>query len=46
MNKKNILEMMDRYESRIAKIKSLIQSDDAEGLYKEFEMARQVREKL
>ena len=46
MNKKNILEMMDRYESRIAKIKSLIQGDDAEGLYKEFEMARQVREKL
>ena len=46
MNKKNILEMIDRYESSITKIKSLIQSDDAEGLYKEFEMARQVREKL
>ena len=46
MNKHNILEMLERDESRIAKIKLLIQSDDADGLYNEFERARQVREKL
>lgn len=46
MNKENILEMLDRYENSLAKMKSLIQSDDAEGLYNEFEKARQVREKL
>ena len=46
MNKKNILEMIDRYESSITKIKSLIQRDDADGLYDEFERARHVREKL
>ncbi len=46
MNKHNILEMLERYERSIAKMKSLIQNDDAEGLYNEFEKARQVREKL
>ena len=46
MNKHNILEMLERYERSIAKIKLLIQSDDADGLYNEFERARQVREKL
>ncbi len=46
MNRKNILEMLDRYEHSIAKMKLLIQSDDAEGLYNEFEKARHVREKL
>ncbi len=46
MNKDNVLEMLERYERSIAKMKSLIQSDDAEGLYNEFERARQVREKL
>lgn len=46
MNKDNILEMLERYERSIAKIKLLIQSDDADGLYNEFERARQVREKL
>ncbi len=46
MNKTNILEMLERYEHSIARMKSLIQNDDAEGLYNEFERARQVREKL
>ncbi len=46
MNKENILEMLDRYERSIAKIKEFIQSDDAEGLYNEFDKARLVREKL
>lgn len=46
MNRKNILEMLERYERSIARMKSLIQSDDAEGLYNEFEKARQVRERL
>ena len=46
MNKHNILEMLERYERSIAKIKLLIRSDDAVGLYNEFERARQVREKL
>ncbi|MEK6583920.1 MAG: prephenate dehydrogenase/arogenate dehydrogenase family protein [Nitrospirota bacterium] len=46
MNKHNILEMLERYERSIAKIKLLIRSDDADGLYNEFERARQVREKL
>lgn len=46
MNKDNILEMLERYERSIAKIKLLIQSDDADGLYNEFDRARQVREKL
>lgn len=46
MNRKNILEMLDRYERSIARMKSLIQNDDADGLYIEFEKARHVREKL
>ncbi len=46
MNRDNVLDMLERYERSIARLKSLIQSDDAEGLYGAFETARQVREKL
>lgn len=46
MNRENVLEMLGRYERSIAKMKMLIQDDDAEGLYREFDKARHVREKL
>ncbi|MCC7203082.1 MAG: prephenate dehydrogenase/arogenate dehydrogenase family protein [Nitrospirae bacterium] len=46
MNRENVLEMLDRYEKSIARLKSMIRNDDADGLHSEFERARQVREKL
>ncbi len=46
MNRENIIGMLEQFEGSIARLKSLIQSDDAEGLYREFERAKQVREKL
>ena len=46
MNRENIISMLERYEDTIGRLKSLIQSEDADGLYREFDRARQVREKL
>jgi prephenate dehydrogenase len=46
MNRENIINMLERYEDTIGRLKSLIRSEDADGLYREFDRARQVREKL
>ena len=46
MNRENIVSMLERYENTISRFKSLIQSEDADGIYREFDRARQVREKL
>ncbi|MBI5755915.1 MAG: prephenate dehydrogenase/arogenate dehydrogenase family protein [Nitrospirae bacterium] len=46
MNRENVLEMLGRFDASVARLRSLIQGNDAEGLYREFENARQVREKL
>lgn len=46
MNRENIIEMLERYEMTIGRLKSFIQNENAEGLCREFERARQVREKL
>lgn len=46
MNRGNIIRMIERYEEALGKLKSLIESEDADGLYKEFERAKEVREKL
>lgn len=46
MNRENIIKMLERYEESIRRLKSFIQSGDGNGLYREFDRAKQVREKL
>jgi len=46
MNRENIIKMLARYEASIGRLKSLIEVGDGEGLYKEFDRAKRVREKL
>lgn len=46
MNRENIIKMLERYEESIGRLKSLIESADGDALCREFERAKQVREKL
>ena len=46
MNRENIIEMLEKYEATIERLKSFIKSGDADALYREFDKAKEVREKL
>ena len=46
MNRENIIEMLEKYEAAIERLKSFIKSGDADALYREFDKAKEVREKL
>ena len=46
MNKDNLINMLEKFEDSIGRLKSFIKSEDGDALYREFEKARGVREKL
>lgn len=46
MNRNNVLNMIERYEDSLRRLKGFIKSEDGDALYREFERARGVREKL
>lgn len=46
MNRDNVINMIERYEDSLRRLKGFIKSEDGDALYREFERARGVREKL
>ena len=46
MNKDNLINMIEKFEDSIGRLKSFIKREEADALYREFEKARGVREKL
>lgn len=46
MNRDNIINMLEKFEESVGRLKSFIKNEDGDALYREFERARGVREKL
>ncbi|MDD5434639.1 MAG: prephenate dehydrogenase/arogenate dehydrogenase family protein [Nitrospira sp.] len=46
MNKDNLINMLEKFEDSVGRLKFFIKSEDGDALYREFERARGVREKL
>ena len=46
LNRDAILDMIKRFKTRLSKLEMLIQAKDGQGIYEEFEMAKEVRDSL
>ena len=46
MNRKNIIEMIDRYEEALKRLKTFMEDENGEGLYEAFMKAKDMRENI
>jgi len=46
LNRDAILDMIKRFQATLSQLKRMIEAEDGEGMYKEFERAKEVRDSL